>query len=110
MTTNPMTTEEFFQPLLERIEKGRAKYPNGCTLLSLQDELGEVVHAVNKFEGISRVRDELLDVAAVAMRMYHGELDQDQVVAGLTIEGHGFAHVPATLPTEKETPCSSPEK
>jgi len=95
--TNPMTTtEEFFRPLLDRIEKGRAKYPNGCTLLSLQDELGEVVHAVNKDEGVSRVRDELLDVAAVAMRMYHGELDQDQVVAGLT--------------KEQKVACSSPEK
>lgn len=72
--------------LLLRMAKGRAKYPNGPTLLSLDDEVGEVKRAINKREGIERARDELLDVAAVAMRLYLGEVDIDNVVVGLGYE------------------------
>lgn len=71
-------------PLVSRMAKGRTKYANGCTLVSLLDEAGEVVHAVNKNEGTERVRDELLDVAAVAMRLYLGEIDLDLELDGLT--------------------------
>jgi hypothetical protein len=71
----PRTSPEELAPLAARIAKGRAKYPTGCTLLSLLDEAGEVAHAVNKRESHERVRDELLDVAAVAMRLYFGEID-----------------------------------
>lgn len=78
------TMEGELAPLRERIEKGRAKYPNGCTVLSLLDEAGEFAHAVNKGEGMARVRDELLDVAAVAMRLYLEEIDD-----GLAIHGMG---------------------
>lgn len=67
----------------ERLAKGRLKYPRGCTLLSLVDEVGEVVHAMNKNEGIDRVRDELLDVIAVATRLYLGEVDGDEHLVGL---------------------------
>lgn len=74
--------EDELAPLRARMEKGRAKYPNGCTVTSLQDEVGEVVHAINKYESEERVRDELLDVAGVAMRLYLGEIDR-----GLTIDG-----------------------
>lgn len=70
-------------PLVARIAKGRAKYPEGCTFLSLVDEAGEVAHAINKREHIERARDELLDVAAVAMRLYLGEVDIDSVLEGL---------------------------
>lgn len=63
-------------PLAARMAVGRAKYPAGCTVLSLMDEAGEFAHAINKDEGIERVRDELLDVAAVAMRLYLGEVDE----------------------------------
>jgi hypothetical protein len=69
-------------PLRERMAKGRKKYPNGCTALSLLDEVGEVAHALNKYEPSDRVRDEILDVANVAMRLYLGEIDR-----GLTIDG-----------------------
>lgn len=69
--------------LAQRIEKGRTKYPNGCTVLSLIDEAGEVAHAVNKYEPEARVRDELLDVAAVAMRLYFGEVDRGLELDGL---------------------------
>lgn len=70
-------------PLARRIEKGRAKYANGCTVLSLIDETGEVAHAVNKYESEDRIRDELLDVAAVAMRLYFGEIDRGLEIDGL---------------------------
>lgn len=70
-------------PLWQRIEKGRTKYANGCTVLSLIDEAGEVAHAVNKYENEERVRDELLDVAAVAMRLYFGEIDRGLEMDGL---------------------------
>jgi hypothetical protein len=73
LSSGPAPSELF--PLAVRIEKGRQKYPTGCTLLSLLDEAGEVAHAVNKRESNDRVRDELLDVAAVAMRLYFGEID-----------------------------------
>lgn len=69
-------------PLRERLAKGREKYANGCTVLSLLDEAGEVAHALNKYEPSERVRDEILDVASVAMRLYLGEVD-----TGLTIDG-----------------------
>lgn len=64
-----------FIDLAKRMSKGREKYPRGCTVLSLLDEAGEFTHAVNKEEHLTRMRDELLDVAAVAMRLYLGEVD-----------------------------------
>lgn len=69
--------------LADRIQKGRRKYPNGCTVLSLLDEAGEVAHAVNKYESAERIREELLDVAAVAMRLYFGEIDRGLEIDGL---------------------------
>jgi len=71
-------------PLAARIAKGRAKYPTGCTVLSLLDEAGEVAHAINKDEGPERARDELLDVAAVAVRLYLGEVDTNSTLEGLS--------------------------
>lgn len=70
-------------PLTQRLAKSRAKYPNGCTVLSLIDEAGEVAHAVNKYEPAERVREELLDVASVAMRLYLGEIDRGLKMDGL---------------------------
>lgn len=75
--------ERELAPLAQRIAKGRAKYANGCTILSLIDEAGEVAHAVNKYESADRIRDELLDVAAVAMRLYFGEIDRGLEMDGL---------------------------
>ena len=66
-----------FMNLAKRMANGREKYPLGCTVASLLDEAGEFTHAVNKEEGRVRLRDELLDVAAVAMRLYLGEVDTD---------------------------------
>lgn len=63
--------------LMKRMAKGREKYPLGCTVASLLDEAGEFTHAVNKEEGRFRMREELLDIAAVAMRLYLGEVDTD---------------------------------
>ncbi len=70
-------------PLAARMTKGRGKYPTGCTALALLDEAGEFAHAINKGESADRVRDELLDVAAVAMRLYFGEVDTASVLEGL---------------------------
>ena len=77
-----MTHDEAIAALFARIATGRDRYPRGCTILSLLDEAGEVAHAVNKGESVDRVRDELLDVAAVAMRLYIGEVDADLVTLG----------------------------
>lgn len=70
-------------PLAVRLAMGRAKYPRGATVLSLLDEAGEVAHAVNKYETSERIREELLDVAVVAMRLYLGEIDTELQVEGL---------------------------
>lgn len=80
-SSSPIPSELF--PLAVRIEKGRQKYPNGCTVLSLLDEAGEVAHAVNKYEAEARIREELLDVAVVAMRLYFGEIDRGLEIDGL---------------------------
>lgn len=77
------TKDDELAPLRARMAKGRAKYPNGCTAMSLVDEAGEVAHAINKGESFERVRDELLDVAGVAMRLYLGEVDAENVLEGL---------------------------
>lgn len=71
------------RPLAIRLAKSRAKYPSGATIMSLLDEAGEVAHAVNKYEPADRVRDELLDVACVAMRLYAGEVDDGIAMDGL---------------------------
>lgn len=71
------------RPLATRLAKSRAKYPNGATIMSLLDEAGEVAHAVNKYEPADRVREELLDVACVAMRLYAGEVDEGIAMDGL---------------------------
>lgn len=70
-------------PLRERMTKGRRRYPEGCTFLSLQDEVGEAAHALNKREPVERVRDEILDAAGVAMRLYLGEVDAASTLEGL---------------------------
>lgn len=92
----PIKSELF--PLAVRIEKGRQKYPNGCTVLSLIDEAGEVAHAVNKYEPAERIREELLDVAAVAMRLYFGEIDR-----GLEIDGLEQKRIADKVRTETPT-------
>ena len=74
---------DYFPTLLAHVAKGREKYPEGCTALSLADECGEFVHALNKRESVQRVREELLDVAGVAMRLYLGEVDEESILKGL---------------------------
>ena len=74
---------DYFTALLAHVAKGREKYPEGCTALSLADECGEFIHALNKRESVQRVREELLDVAGVAMRLYLGEVDEESVLKGL---------------------------
>ena len=76
-----------FALLRQRIAKGRQKYPEGCTALSLLDEAGEVAHALNKREPIEKIREELLDVLVVAMRLYLGEVDTESALIGLMQHG-----------------------
>ncbi len=59
-------------PLLEALTVGRAKHPEGANLTALAEEVGEVARAMRR-ETPERVREELLDVAVVAMRLYLGE-------------------------------------
>lgn len=79
----PPAAEDDFAPLRAHMAKGRQKYPNGCTALSLLDEAGKVAHALNKYESPERVREEILDVAGVAMRLYLGEIDRGLIINGL---------------------------
>jgi len=87
--------------LAERIEKGRVKYPEGCTALSLFDEAGEVAHALNKREPVDRVRAELLDVAVVAMRLYFGEIDRGLEIDGLVQRRTDKPASPSSSPAGK---------
>lgn len=89
-------------PLAARIAKGRKKYANGCTVLSLLDEAGEVAHAVNKYESAERIREELLDVAAVAMRLYFGEIDTGLAIDGLVQRRTDVPGPPSSNPPEKK--------
>jgi hypothetical protein len=52
--------------LLVALQKGRAKYPAGVTLLSVLDEAGELAHAANKGESEERQRAEALDTARIS--------------------------------------------
>lgn len=54
------------------IERARALHPEGASELALLEECGEVARA-HRRETPERVREELLDVAVVAMRLYIGE-------------------------------------
>ncbi len=56
----------------ERLAIGREKHPKGSALHHLVEEVGEVCRAMRR-ETPERVKDELLDVAVVAFRMYLGE-------------------------------------
>lgn len=63
--------------LEKRLNEARTKHPawNGSldfALSVLKLELGELEHALN-WESEARVRDEALDVAAVALRIYEGD-------------------------------------
>lgn len=82
-TSGDPEADDELSPLRMRVAEGRAKYPDGCTALSFLDEAGEVAHALNKRESVDRVRDELLDAAGTAMRLYLGEVDTKSTVEGL---------------------------
>lgn len=59
-------------PLTRALARARWKHPKGCNLASLIEEAGEVGRAINR-EGLERAREELLDTAVVAIRLYLGE-------------------------------------
>lgn len=61
-----------FAALAERMAHARRWYPEGTTFTALVEELGEVARAMDR-EGVDRERDELLDVATVAIRLWLGE-------------------------------------
>lgn len=68
------TTESM---LKNRLDQARAKHPAWdkdahFALSVLRLELGELEHAIN-YETDARVRDEALDVAAVAIRIAEGD-------------------------------------
>lgn len=60
-----------------RVAEARKKHPEwghgpGHAISVLKLELAELEHA-RTYEGEARLRDEALDVAAVAMRIYEGD-------------------------------------
>lgn len=63
---------EWMLALEDRLRHARAKHPEGSHLAALVCEVTEVAHALEK-ETPARVRDELLDVATCALRMWLGE-------------------------------------
>lgn len=65
-------------PLAEAIAIARTKHPGGSDLTSLLSEAGEVARAMYS-ETPERVREELIDVAVVAMRLYFGEIKKREV-------------------------------
>lgn len=62
--------------LAGRVVTARMKHPGGADgVRALVEEVGEVASAMRR-ESPERVRDELLDVAAVAIRMWLGEVQR----------------------------------
>lgn len=90
------THRKLFTELSARITKSRERYPEGCTLAALTDECGEVMHAVNKYKSTEEVREEILDLASVAIRLYWGEIDRTRVIDGLNQLQIGKVIGPAT--------------
>lgn len=56
--------------LYDRVRYARTRHPQGATLAALVEEVDE---ALAEPAGSRRERDELLDVATVAIRLYLGE-------------------------------------
>lgn len=57
--------------LVERVAKGRAKFPgNRFMLPALMEEVGELARALLQRKGPEEVRAEALDTAAVALRIF----------------------------------------
>jgi len=68
--------------LTAAILRARANHPGGPDgIRSLAEEVGEVVNAMRR-ETPDRVREELLDVAVVAIRLYMGETPGAATVTG----------------------------
>lgn len=61
------------QALQDRLRHARAKHPAGASFDALVAELGEVAEA-RKLGDHDHARDELLDVATVAIRLWIGEV------------------------------------
>ena len=69
-----------FKMLEERLHHARKKHPRfapnaGDAWWVIQEELAELGHAIDN-EGPDRVIDEALDVAATAMRLVMGEVQE----------------------------------
>lgn len=74
-----MTECELLRRMEARLAEARQKHPDWrggwhCALSILKMELAELEHAMD-FESPARVKDEALDVAAVALRIVAGEAD-----------------------------------
>ena len=59
--------------LSDALRAARAKHPSGANLAALVEEVGEVARAMRR-ESTERVREELMDVATVALRLWLGEV------------------------------------
>lgn len=79
--TGPITQDVAMQMLAARLEHARREHPVfakdiGDAVDVICDEAHELVLAVVDREGPARVIDEALDVAATAMRMVMGEVEE----------------------------------
>ena len=79
--TGPITQDMAFGMLAARLEHARREHPvfakdTGDAVDVICDEAHELVLAVVDREGPARVIDEALDVAATAMRLVMGEVQE----------------------------------
>lgn len=93
-------------PLLRALKAAREKHPGGPDgLRSLMEEVGEVANAIRR-ETPERVREELLDVAVVALRWYLGETPVH--APGPKLACWTCSHCGTTMaPTQSTTSCAS---
>ena len=76
-----LTQDHAFAMLAHRLEHARREHPVYASdergaIVVIQDELNELKAALMECEGPARIIDEALDVAATAMRLVMGEVQE----------------------------------
>lgn len=72
-----------WEPLFRAIKQERAKSPDGCTVLSLLGEVSKIAYAISEGWPKERVREQLLTLGAMVMRLYFGDVDDRRVICAL---------------------------
>lgn len=76
---------DWAEALANRLQHARKKHPEGADLWALMAELCEVFEEFNASDA-ERYKDELLDVATVAIRIYLGEVSELEQVSWTRVE------------------------